>query len=555
MNSAQSYPTSTRRIRNGGARHRNQSSPKKVHRHVVQLRLGEILVGDAKLENGNGRRAEQHVHRARQAISYLAWRMKTKSWLLTAALLAPAMLPAGLFAQDTPPAPGVVWQPRGAHALQEESAAKPHGQIGLAPGATYTLAELIDLAEQHNPETRVAWEEAKSKADELGIARSSLYPTLTAVALAVSLRTATLIDEYYHRQTEGIFEPVLRVEYLVFDVGGRSGEIDVAKANLLASNLAFNDTHRRIIYQVAEAYYRLLNAQGQRQAAEFSLENARAVEQDAEARLENGLATKPDELEATAARAQADFDLQAAIGAVDIARGDLATALGVDPGTVFAVQGIDQLKLPSSIADSVDQEIDRAFSQRPDLLLQLARLRAANASIKQVRSEYFPTLSFSGDGGMVRAYGQQDLLPGSYAAGETWTAQFELRWNLFDGARREYRMAQANHDKKAAQAQIDALRDQIADQVWTAYTNMRTAFRQQQAAASLLTASQESYQAAHESYGYGVRNLLDVVSAQKTLAQARSEDVAARTQLLLTVTGLAFQTADFIQTQHWSPAP
>jgi outer membrane protein len=464
------------------------------------------------------------------------------------------MLPAGLTAQGTPPAPGVAWQPRGAQTLQSESA-KTHGQFSLATDKTYTLAELIDLAEQHNPETRVAWEEAKSKADELGIARSSRFPTLTAVALAVSLRQAALIGEYYHRQTEGVFEPILHVEYLVFDVGGRSGEIDVAKANLLASDLAFNDTHRRIIYQVAEAYYRLLNAQGQRQAAESSLENAKAVEEDAKARLENGLATKPDELEASAARAQADFDLQAAVGAVDIARGDLATALGIDPGTVFTVEDIDQLKLPSSIADSVDQEMDRAFSQRPDLLAQLARLRAANASIKQARSEYFPTLSFKGDGGLARAYGQQDLLPGSYAEGEVWTTELELRWNLFDGARREYRIAQASADKKAAQAQIDTLRDQIADQVWAAYTNMRTALRQQQAATSLLAASQESYEAAHESYGYGVRNLLDVVSAQKALAQAQSEDVSARTELLLAVTGLAFQTADFIQTQHWSPAP
>jgi len=421
--------------------------------------------------------------------------MTTKGWLLTTALLAPAMLPAGLIAQGTPPAPGVVWQPRGAKALGRESSAKPHDQISFEPNKAYTLAELIDLAEQHNPETREAWEEAKSKADELGIARSSLYPTLTAVVLAVSLRQATLIGEYFQRQTEGVFEPVLHVEYLVFDVGGRSGEIDVAKANLLASDLVFNDTHRRIIFRVAEAYYRLLNAQGQRQAAESSLENAKAIEEDAKARLENGLATKPDELEATAARAQADFDLQAAVGAVDIARGDLATALGVDPGAAFTVQGIDQLKFPSSIADSVDQEMDRAFRQRPDLLQQLARLRAANASIKKARSEYFPTLSFKGDGGLARAYGQQDLLPGSYAEGEVWTAQLEL------------------------------------------------------------TASQESYEAAHESYGYGVRNLLDVVSAQKALAQARSEDVSARTQLLLAVASLAFQTADLIQTQHWSPGP
>jgi hypothetical protein len=46
-----------------------------------------------------------------------------------------------------------------------------------------------------------------------------------------------------------------------------------------------------------------------------------------------------------------------------------------------------------------------------------------------------------------------------------------------------------------------------------------------------------------------------VVSAQKALAQARSEDISARTQLLLEVTNLAFRTGDLIQAQHWSPAP
>ena len=56
-------------------------------------------------------------------------------------------------------------------------------------------------------------------------------------------------------------------------------------------------------------------------------------------------------------------------------------------------------------------------------------------------------------------------------------------------------------------------------------------------------------QAARESYGYRVRNLLDVVSAQKTLAQARSEDIFARTQLLLQTADLAFETGDLIEVQ------
>lgn len=481
--------------------------------------------------------------------------MRTNNRILTIALLvfaAPALRTA---AQSAPSEPSGVWQPRGLERLEQESSSKPHDPLNLDPQHAYTITELIDQAEQHNPETRVAWQLAKSRAAALGVARSALYPTMSAVAVAVSLRTATLIGQFFHRQTEGVFEPILHLEYLVFDIGGRSGEIDAAKANLLASNLAFNDTHRRVIDQVASAYYRLLNAEGQRQAAEASLANAKAVEEDARERLANGLATKPDELEATAARAQAEFDLQAAIGSVDVAHGDLATSIGIEPGTPFKVEEIDALKLPSSVANSVDREIDRALKQRPDLLQQFARLRSANAAVKQARSTYFPSLSFKGDGGLARAYGQQDLLPGSYAQGEVWTAELDLKWTLFDGARREYRLAQAKADEKAARAQIDVLRDQIANQVWAAYSNMQTAHRQQQAASALLTASQQSYEAAHEAYGYGVRNLLDVVSAQKALAQARSEDIAARTQLLLEVTNLAFQTGDLVQVPHWSPGP
>lgn len=79
--------------------------------------------------------------------------------------------------------------------------------------------------------------------------------------------------------------------------------------------------------------------------------------------------------------------------------------------------------------------------------------------------------------------------------------------------------------------------------------------RQQQAAEALLAASQQSYEAAHEAYGYGVRNLLDVVSAQKALAQARSEDVLARTDLLLAVASMAFRTGDLIAMQPTRALP
>jgi outer membrane protein len=460
-----------------------------------------------------------------------------------------------LSAQKTAPTSNQVWHSKSEIEVSKDLAVEPQPSWDIDPKKFYTLPELIDLAQQHNPETRSSWQRAKIRAAELGIARSAYFPTLTAVVYAASLRQPGLTNEYFHRQTIALYQPTLSVEYLIFDFGDRSGAVDVAKANLIVANLAFNDTHRRLIYDISAAYFRLLNARGQREAAEVSLKNAETVEADANDRLMHGLGTKPDLLEAEAARAQADFDLQASLGAESIALGHLATLMGLPSETDLNVQSLSELSIPNVVADSLNEEIEKAFNQRPELLEAAARIRAAQGILKQARSGYFPTLRFSGNGGLARGYGQEDLNPGHYAEGEVWTAGFELRWTLFDGARREEEVIAAKSQRRAAEADLHALRDQIDEEVFSSYTNMQTALRQQQAATALLTASLQSYEAAREAYGYGLRSELDVIAAQKALAQARSEDVAARSQLLLQAADLAFRTADMIQVQAQLPKP
>ncbi|MGC1294354.1 MAG: TolC family protein, partial [Alloacidobacterium sp.] len=238
-------------------------------------------------------------------------------------------------AQSAPDSPDKAWHGTAEQSLNQQLSSLPDSKYSLDPAKAYTLAELIDLAEQHNPETRLAWQQAKARAAALGIARGALYPTLAALAVANTSRVQVLLNSEFFRQTYGSISPELHVEYLIFDFGGRGGAIDAAKANLLAANFTFNDTHLKIIYQVTAAYYRLLNAMGQMDAAEASLKNAQAVEEDAQDRLDHGLATKPDVLEATASTAQAQYDLQSVIGAEEIARGDLATVMGLPPQTVY----------------------------------------------------------------------------------------------------------------------------------------------------------------------------------------------------------------------------
>ena len=438
---------------------------------------------------------------------------------------------------------------------QLNAPARPAPAYVPDPLKTYTLPELVNVAEQNNPETRVAWENAKARAADLGVSKASLYPTLAAMALADSNRTDVFFTPIWYRQTTGTFSPTLAMDYVIFDFGRRLQEVAISRSNLLAANFLFNDTHRKVIFQVKEAYYRVLNSKGQEDAQEANLTNAQTVLAASEARLQLGLATLPDVLEARSAAAQADYDLQAAIGATEIAHGDLAAALGISPTIQFQVESIQDLTIPQELPDTVEKSIDHALAQRPDLMQQVEQLRAAGAEIKAAKTAYLPTLSFDGFGGLSRSNGQQnqgDLNqgPSIYSPNqETWDARLTLTWNLFDGFARENRLARARTDQKQAAAQIDTIRNRVENQVWAAYSTARTALRQQKAAAALLASATESYDAALQSYNYGVRSQIDVVSAQRALAVARTADVNARTQLLTGVAALAFQTADLLHTK------
>jgi outer membrane protein len=422
-----------------------------------------------------------------------------------------------------------------------------HSPPHFDPENVYSLAELIDFAEGHNPETRLAWELARAQAASLGVARSELFPTIASVAFAGVSREEAKFGSQFYRQTIPILQLSLDLNYTIFDFGARRGRINAEAARLLVSNFEFNDTHRRIIYDVSLTYYRLLNAAGQEEAAGASLVNAQAVQQAAEERLRNGLATLPDVLEARSATAQAQYDLQAALGIEQIARGDLATALGVSVRTRIRVQPLNELAVPESLSDTVEEAISRSLERRPDLQSQLALIRAAEAERQQARASFYPRLDVNAGPSAQSLYLMQQNLPWGHTADLTGGVALSLSWTVFDGGARKSRLEETRARVAAAEARAAVTRDQIEDQVWAAYSNLNTAFRQRESANALLSAATQSYSAALRSYNYGVRNLLDVTNAQKVLAQARSTEILARTQVLSALADLAFRTGDTIQ--------
>jgi outer membrane protein len=455
-----------------------------------------------------------------------------------------AFLSVGAWGQRAPNTPNAPWIPDH-HSLERHTTTIAPRESSIDDEHVYSLGELIDIAESNSPSTQAAWNRAKVTAASVGIAKSELYPTIIATASGRAYLNPLLYQTFVV-QDLGVFDTAVHLAYTLVDFGGRRTEISAAQARLVAANLSFNNEHLDLIRQVSQAYFSLLGARGLREATEVSLNDAKTTETAAQERRKNGLATVPEVLEAKAATAKAAYDLQSAIGAERVEIGNLARAITANPVKPLKVEPLDQLRIPDKLDKSVEAAINTAFKDRPDLEADQARVRAAQAEVKHAQAAYYPSLTFEGSKGWIRAFGQQHGFPGVYAQTRTYDATLGLKWTVFDGLRREKSIGQAKAEEKVATEEVRDRQDVITNQVWNDYQNAATALEQRQAAAALLSASSESYAAALESYKDGVRNFLDVLAAENALAQARAIDVTARTQVLQTFTDLDFRTGDLL---------
>jgi len=428
------------------------------------------------------------------------------------------------------------------------------GAAILDPVHPYTLAELIDVAEHHNPATRTIWERAKQKAGELGLAKSTYYPELEGLAVFGDERLINpfpkpLAPRGYVMVEIPRVEPEVTLEYLIFDFGKRGANVNAAKQEELAAGADVIQVNQALAFRVASAYYQLVTAQERLQAAQETLRTAQTTQDAAENRLQNGLATLPDVLQARAETSQAAFDQESADGDEKIARVTLTEAVGADPSPHVEIDSQRSAPLPERLTMSIEALLDRAMANRPDLMAQALRIRSAEARIRAAKAEYKPQIVLSGSGAQTSVWPSADYGELGAASEPTWSAELAVRWRIFDGGARKNEVRIAESEHREAQDELTAEHDQATREVWTAYIAFRTASRKHDAAVALLESANASYSASLAAYKYGVKNLVDVVTAEKQLAEARLSSVSARSELFLEAVNLEFATGNLLRNQ------
>src|SRR3954454_5348691 len=115
---------------------------------------------------------------------------------------------------------------------------------------SYSLAELIDIAESSNPKTRIAWNDARRAALAAGIAKSAYLPKITVTAVRGYQHSNGTTEESLSGTVEAA-----SLLWLLFDFGEREAVVEAAKQASVISNIAFTAVHQQLIYDVSVAFY------------------------------------------------------------------------------------------------------------------------------------------------------------------------------------------------------------------------------------------------------------------------------------------------------------
>jgi len=472
---------------------------------------------------------------------------------------------------DAPPSSDKAWRPptlsdyENQLASQRFHEAQTGARVSINPRKTYNLAELIDIAERNNPETRVAWERARQAAAAVGLSESAYYPFLVASAAAgydrafIPFPTLAVSPKFLTDPTLSnikisgggslvtqaqVYRAELNAKWLLLDFGERSAVVASAKEQLMMANVGFNATHQKIVFQVTDRFYQLGTARQKVLVARSSLEAAQTVEQAVQARIDNGLATRPELLQAQQQSAQSEFDVEATTGVESDVRVALVESIGLLPTVPLNVADLGQRSTSEQTNGSVDQLIARALSQRPDLVAKLANVYAKESETRRVRAEYYPKVAIDAH---VSETELDVSIGGSKYFGDnqpTWGAFLTVSVPIFDGFARRHKMEIAEAELRGAENELAGARDSAVREVWKAYTDFKTALRKQDSAVKLVSASQNAFDAVLESYKNGLSTYPEIVSAQRSLASARSVSHDTQSAIFTAATALALSTGD-----------
>lgn len=420
----------------------------------------------------------------------------SRKWLLLAAL-APAMA----YAQPTP-------------ALVATDSLRP-----------ISLTEAVSLAQRNSPTAVQARGQLRMASSAIRSAYGAFLPSIS-MSMAQTKQGGQRFDPLRGPVTQSASPWQYSLGFSsgleLFDGGRRFAQLRAARADEDAAEA--NDVSQRfsIALNVKREYANVLAARESESAARAQLEQAEAQLRASVARVQAGAATMSDSLRSQIQVGNARLALITARNNLRVASASLTRFVG----TPFMVTAN-----PADTLERIDFAIDSAslaqLASRGPAVIQAERNHAAaRADEWAAKTGYLPTVSLSFNYNGNRQDSSYVLTFGPYAYGRNFSVR--LNYPLFNNFSREDQVLRARVAEDNAAAQLRDARLAAQQSIIQQLGALRTAEERIRIQQASVLAAEEDLRVMQQRYALGASTLLDLLTSQSQLNQARAALIQAR---------------------------
>lgn len=276
------------------------------------------------------------------------------------------------------------------------------------------------------------------------------------------------------------------------------------------AKLQLKGEREQLSFNVASAFYRILQAESDLEALQASLESAREFERIVQSRVDAGRASRDELLSARARVSEVQNLISEAEERRNAQRARLSELIGVN-----------HQSLPDRLIDSLDPDrpegtpsdlVARAIQSREDLAAAERQAEVAEAERNRELSGYYPDVDLT-----LQQWTHRE---GGFQAENDWTAVLGIQYTLLDGFGREARIAEAESRIRQNRLEARDLERSIEREVREAVVAFESIQESMDFQESRLEAAEEAHRVATSRFEAGSATHLDVLEAAQTRQEA-----------------------------------
>lgn len=313
------------------------------------------------------------------------------------------------------------------------------------------------------------------------------------------------------------------INQLIFDGGRVIAGLRAAQQRDIAGREDLDRNLQTLVFNVAQAYYAVLQAQAGIAADTTLVRQFQQQEAVVQAQIRAGAAARSDLAAAQFQTAQARNALVAQQGVLIAAQSTFATTLGLDADAMVNPQAATAPVAPHTL--SYQDALAQALQLRPDYLATAHDVQAARDQLRYAKLGRFPTITANASDGAARNLISSPPVDSHWVNSRSIGASINLP--IYDQGLTNYNIA------TAAAALDEAIAGQRIQQL-TVESDVRSALANLVSTQASLTQAQAEVQSANVNlqatqarYRVGAATITDVITAEANLATASRDQVAA----------------------------